>query len=451
MKTKILSLLAALALLAMPTTAGATAGVPVTKPYSDVIPGTTSHALAIYELTALGVVSGFPGGTFQPNSPLTRAQFAVMALGTVIDQPNSVAAEAAYLAHKTSTPPGGYGCYPGTVGSGGAPCNIPAFTDVPPGGSAWYVPAVYLAAKDGLVHGFRDGTFRPDQEVTLQEALTVVEQELIRSAGLNVGGNSPLASLVGAGMAGVSWSQVPAVAEQSGLLTDLNDRSWSAPITRGQAAQILANLLGANIGTAANPAPYVDGTAGAGFGLGAASIHYLYLSASAPGYVATSPVEYLTGSDTPQYEIVDVTTTPGGGTCPRANCGGGSVVFLSSAPLSPIPPVDTAAPAPLPPASLTISGGAPIVPGQPIQLTATFTAAMKDADGLPVALPTGDSIAWQITPAGTGATVTPTGPLTASVTLPASPPGTWLLDACVQSASGCSPISNTLTLTNSLG
>jgi hypothetical protein len=450
MKTKTLSLLAALALLAPSATAGATAGQPVTKPYSDVAPGITPHALAIYELTALGVVRGFPGGTFQPNSPLTRAQFAVMALGTVIFQPNNVAAEAAYLVHKTTTPPGGYGCYPGTVGSGGALC--PAFTDVPPSGSAWYVPAVYLAAKDGLVHGFPDGTFRPDQGVTLQEALTVAEQELIRAAALNVGGNSPLASLVGAGMTGVSWGQVPAVAEQSGLLAGLTDRSWSQPIDRAQAAQILADLLGANVGTAANPAPYVDGTAGAGFGLGAASIHYLYLSASAPGYVATSPVEYLTGSDTPRYEIADVTTTTGGATCPQANCGGGSVVFLSSAPLSPIPPADTAAPAPLPPASLSISGGAPIVPGQPIQLTATFTAALRNVDGQPVtALPAGDSIVWQITPADTGATVTPTGPLTASVTLPASPPGTWLLDACVQSASGCSPISNILTLTNSLG
>ncbi len=449
MKTKILSLLTALALLLLPTTAALAQTAPSggdTQPYTDVT-YSTPHALAIYELTALGVVSGFPGGAFMPNAPLTRAQFAVMALGTAGEQ-HDAAQEAAYLAHKTPIPPGGAGCYPGSVGSGGAVC--PAFSDVPPTGGAWYTPAVYLALRDGLVHGFPNGTFRPDAGVTLQQALTVAEQELIHAAAQNVGGNSPLASLVGAGMAGVSWGQVPAVAEQSGLLVGLNDRSWSAPITRGQAAQILADLLGANVGTAADPQPYLDGAAGAGIGPGSGG-HYLYLSASAPGYVAVSPVEYLTSSDTPAYEIVSVTTSTGGGSCPSATCGGGSVIFLSSAPLSPIPPADTPAPAPLPPASITISGGAPIMPGQPIQLTATFTASLRNADGQPVtALPAGDSIAWQLSPSDTGAAVTSTGPLTASVTLPASPPGTWLLEACVQNAAGCAPISNLLTLTNSL-
>jgi S-layer homology domain len=77
-----------------------------------------------------GVVSGFPDQTFRPGDPVNRAQ-AVSWLWKLAGQPDA--------------PPSG-------------------FDDVPD--NAWYADAVGWAVQEGLVTGFRDGTFRPMEPVT---------------------------------------------------------------------------------------------------------------------------------------------------------------------------------------------------------------------------------------------------------------------------------------------
>jgi hypothetical protein len=91
-------------------------------------------------LSGLGVIGGFPDGTFGPEKEVTRAQMATMivnALGmTVTGQSDT------------------------------------KFTDVPK--SHWASGFVNYATSVGFVAGFPDGTFKPDDKVTYDQALTMI-------------------------------------------------------------------------------------------------------------------------------------------------------------------------------------------------------------------------------------------------------------------------------------
>jgi hypothetical protein len=83
-------------------------------------------------LVCRGIVSGYPDGTFRPNSDTTRAQIVKMvALGE------------------------GWPLY--------AP-QQPTFTDSGPGD--WHYLYIEAAAAHGVVSGYPDGTFRPNNPVT---------------------------------------------------------------------------------------------------------------------------------------------------------------------------------------------------------------------------------------------------------------------------------------------
>ncbi|MDX2273197.1 MAG: S-layer homology domain-containing protein [Cyanobacteriota bacterium] len=98
-------------------------------------------------LATSGVISGFPDGSFRPNQPVTRAQFA------------AIVNKAFQL--------------PATVG-------FVAFRDVP--NTYWGFSAISTAAANNLVAGFPDGTFRPEQPVTRTETWVVLVNGLQGSA-----------------------------------------------------------------------------------------------------------------------------------------------------------------------------------------------------------------------------------------------------------------------------
>ena len=79
-------------------------------------------------------MSGGSDGLFHPDRPLTRAEMAQMLYRIVTEQPSRAA----------------------------------AFSDVP--SDSWYAPAVSAIAGLGLLEGYQDGTFRPDQPITRGEA-----------------------------------------------------------------------------------------------------------------------------------------------------------------------------------------------------------------------------------------------------------------------------------------
>ena len=100
---------------------------------------------AISTLANMGIIDGYPDGSFRPNATVTRAEFAKMAVGFF----ETTAAEYA-----------GY------------------FTDVEP--DAWYTEYVEAAARVGLVEGYGDGTYRPNGDITRAEACTIINRTLGR-------------------------------------------------------------------------------------------------------------------------------------------------------------------------------------------------------------------------------------------------------------------------------
>jgi hypothetical protein len=104
-------------------------GAPAGTTFSDVPPGAWYHA-GLDWAASRSLISGYPDGRFRPGSAMLRGQF-VNLLWELAGRP------------------------------GGAPPS--SFTDVPSG--AWYRPALDWAVAEGVVAGFRDGTFRPGDPV----------------------------------------------------------------------------------------------------------------------------------------------------------------------------------------------------------------------------------------------------------------------------------------------
>ncbi len=97
----------------------------------------------ISALSAKGIISGFPDGTFKPNQPVTRAEFAVQVQKAFTKSDRS---------------------------------PTKSFADVPPG-SKWSV-AVDQAVKAGFMTGYPDRTFRPEQDVSRTEAVISIVKGL---------------------------------------------------------------------------------------------------------------------------------------------------------------------------------------------------------------------------------------------------------------------------------
>ena len=129
---KILALVLALT-LALGTFSFAAAAVP-----EDV--AGTDYEDAVARLGALGIIVGYPDGTFRPEQPVTRAEFAkimVSALG--------IGEAAQYAAGPTRFP------------------DVPA--------DHWASGYINVAVDVGVVVGYPDGTFLPENQVTLPKPL----------------------------------------------------------------------------------------------------------------------------------------------------------------------------------------------------------------------------------------------------------------------------------------
>lgn len=98
------------------------------------VPSAYWAAPFIAALSARGIIGGFPDGTFKPNEPVTRGQFAIQ-LQKAFTKPDQL-------------PP-------------------KQFPDVP----SPYAPAVDKAVKSNFMTGYPDGTFRPEQQVSRVEAV----------------------------------------------------------------------------------------------------------------------------------------------------------------------------------------------------------------------------------------------------------------------------------------
>ena len=110
--------------------------------YSDVAAGAWyNHAVST--LSAMGIVKGDTKGKFNPDAPITRAEFAAIA-ARFDDKANTTAAD---------------------------------FSDI---ASHWAKNEISAASNNGWINGYPDGTFKPDNHITRAEAMTLVNRVLKR-------------------------------------------------------------------------------------------------------------------------------------------------------------------------------------------------------------------------------------------------------------------------------
>ena len=107
------------------------------------------------------------------------------------------------------------------------------FSDVP--GDSWYADGVYWARMEGVVGGYGNNAFGPDDPVTREQAVTI----LWRYAGsptASSGTFSDSADLADWAVSAAGWTQA------MGLLTGWADSSLQpqTPLTRAEAAVLLA-------------------------------------------------------------------------------------------------------------------------------------------------------------------------------------------------------------------
>ena len=115
-----------------------------TNGYSDV-PGNKWYNNAVSTLSNMGIICGYPDGTFRPDAPISRAEFAKIAVSF-------------------------------TQNTGSTTYNY--FTDVKT--TDWFAPYVTAAKDAGLIEGYSDGSFKPESKITRAEACAIVNRTLGR-------------------------------------------------------------------------------------------------------------------------------------------------------------------------------------------------------------------------------------------------------------------------------
>lgn len=118
--------------------------VPATVSFSDV-PDGAWYADAVETLASLGMFTGYPDGTFHPNSTITRAEFAAAALSFADMAPS-------------------------------ARCSFPDVS-----AQDWFYPYVASAAEYGWIGAYPDGTFHPSGSITRAEVAVIVNHMLGRT------------------------------------------------------------------------------------------------------------------------------------------------------------------------------------------------------------------------------------------------------------------------------
>ncbi|MFD2170017.1 cadherin-like beta sandwich domain-containing protein [Tumebacillus lipolyticus] len=166
----------------------------------------TMQAKVLEEGTIEPYISGYPDGTFRPNNGITRAELAAVLLKVL-----KIQAEA----------------------------EIGSYSDVT--SSNWAAAAIEEVTKRGLMIGYPDGTFRPNQQVTRAEIAIVLGK--VKQLTPGSGGKSSFHDIDG------HWAKdAILLAEQAGLVSGYSDGTYrpNEQLTRAQAVVIFNKVLGWN-------------------------------------------------------------------------------------------------------------------------------------------------------------------------------------------------------------
>ena len=113
-----------------------------TNRYSDVA-ATSWYNTAVSTLSFMGIITGYPDGTFRPNAAITRAEFAAIAARFDNDGDKTAA----------------------------------KFSDI---ANHWAKDEISIAYNNGWITGYPDGTFGPQRDITRAETMTLVNRVLDR-------------------------------------------------------------------------------------------------------------------------------------------------------------------------------------------------------------------------------------------------------------------------------
>ena len=113
-----------------------------TNRYSDVA-ATSWYNTAVSTLSSMGIITGYPDGTFRPNAAITRAEFAAIAARFDNDGDKTAA----------------------------------KFSDI---ATHWAKDEISIAYNNGWITGYPNGTFGPQRDITRAETMTLVNRVLNR-------------------------------------------------------------------------------------------------------------------------------------------------------------------------------------------------------------------------------------------------------------------------------
>lgn len=101
---------------------------------------------SVSTLSAMGIIAGYEDGSFRPNDPITRAEFAAIAVR--------------FFEEKS------------------VDYEMGSFVDIQ--GDEWYADAIQAAKEYGIVGGYPDGSFQPNDVIIRAEACSIVNRTLKR-------------------------------------------------------------------------------------------------------------------------------------------------------------------------------------------------------------------------------------------------------------------------------
>ncbi|MDH4615761.1 S-layer homology domain-containing protein [Brevibacillus sp. AY1] len=168
-------------------------------PLSDIAQNPNKDS--ILKLNYAGVLKGYTDGTFRPQNEVTRAEFAkvaVLAMGYTEEQ--------AKLLQGTTV-----------------------FKDLP--ANHWATGYINLAVSQGIIKGYPDGTFKPNNNVKIAEALTVYVQGLKINVNASAVGEWYYPYLLEANKAGLYDSaETPTVGAKRDIVSKYTSRFMETPV-----------------------------------------------------------------------------------------------------------------------------------------------------------------------------------------------------------------------------